>query len=510
MEGGMTPVTAPHILLINPTITKRRNAKFPFAVLNLSAALDEKYASSIIDGNVDRDFVSTAVRKLESGRIGAVGVSVMGGPQLRSAILVSQAIRARFPSIPIIWGGHFPTICAAPSLNVPYVDYAIRAQGEQTLIELLDVLFGASTGTLDTIAGLSWRRDGQIVHNPNRAFSTAGLARSLPYERLGDPRNYFARTFLGQRTGGYQAALGCRFRCTFCGVAAMFRGKTALPPAQRLEQELRLLNTKFGMDSIQFYDHNFFDREEDTAPVLEVLAGLQLPWWCFARADALLNLSQRSWALVRKSKLRMAYIGAESPSDWLLHDVRKGTRTDQTLEAVEVCRANGVIPELSFMLAPPQDPEGETERTFEFIRHIKRLHPQTEIMLYIYAPLPPAPGAKNPQVERAVSSLRDSDGQLLVFPATAEEWAQQKWVTYWCHTDTPWLTPQLRERIRDFTTVLGCRFPTITDVRSPSWGKAGLQALAAWRYRYQRYGRPWELDLSRKFIRLWDPRVSGL
>jgi anaerobic magnesium-protoporphyrin IX monomethyl ester cyclase len=507
MEGGMT---TPHILLINPTITKRRSARFPFAVLNLSAALDERYASSIIDGNVDRDFVSTAVRTLESGHIDAVGVSVMGGPQLRAAILLSQAIRARFPSIPIIWGGHFPTICAAPSLNVPYVDYAIRAQGEQTLIELLDVLFGTTGGTLDTIAGLSWRRDGQIVHNPNRAFSTAGLARSLPYERLGDPRHYFGRTFLGQRTGGYQAALGCRFRCTFCGVAAMFRGKTALPPAQQLEQELRLLNTKFGMDSIQFYDHNFFDREEDTDPVLEVLAGLQLPWWCFARADALLNLSQRSWALVRKSKLRMAYIGAESPSDWLLHDVRKGTRTDQTLEAVEICRRNGVTPELSFMLAPPQDPEGETERTFEFIRHIKRLHPQTEIMLYIYAPLPPAPGSKNPQVERAVSGLRDSDGKPLVFPATADEWAQQKWLTYWCHTDTPWLTPQLRERIRDFTTVLGCRFPTVTDVRSPPWGKAALQALAAWRYRYQRYSRPWELDFSKKFIQLWDPRVSGL
>ncbi|MEA3176968.1 MAG: anaerobic magnesium-protoporphyrin monomethyl ester cyclase [Gammaproteobacteria bacterium] len=502
--------TPRHILLINPTITKRRSARFPFAVLNLSAALDGRYASSIIDGNVDRDFVSTTLRTLENGHCDAVGISVMGGPQLRSAILVSQAIRARFPSIPIIWGGHFPTICAAPSLNVPYVDYAIRAQGEQTLIELLDVLFGTASGTLDAIAGLSWRRNGQIVHNSNRAFSTAGLVRSLPYERVGDPRQYFSRTFLGQRTGGYQAALGCRFRCTFCGVAAMFRGKTALPPAQRLDQELRLLNTQFGMDSIQFYDHNFFDREEDTAPLLEVLAGLQLPWWCFARADALLNLSEASWSLVRKSKLRMAYIGAESPSDWLLHDVRKGTRTDQTLEAVEICRRNGVTAELSFMLAPPQDPEGETERTFEFIRHIKRLHPQTEIMLYIYAPLPPAPGAKNPQVERAVSSLRDSDGRPLVFPATADEWAQPKWVTYWCHTDTPWLTEQLRERIRDFTTVLGCRYPTVTDVRSPPWGKAALQALASWRYRYQRYGRPWELDFSKKFIKLWDPRVSGL
>jgi radical SAM superfamily enzyme YgiQ (UPF0313 family) len=334
--------------------------------------------------------------------------------------------------------------------------------------------------------------------------------RALPYERVGDPRQYFARTFLGRRTSGYQAAIGCRFRCTFCGVAAMFRGKTALPAPQQLERELRLLNTQFGMDSIQFYDHNFFDREEDTAPLLEVLAGMELPWWCFARADALLNLSERSWALVRKSKLRMAYIGAESPSDWLLHDVRKGTRTDQTLEAVEICRANGVIPELSFMLAPPQDPEGETERTFEFIRHIKRVHPQTEIMLYIYAPLPPAPGSKNLQVERSISTLRDVDGEPLVFPNTAEEWAEDKWVTYWCHTDTPWLTPRLRARIRDFTTVLGCRFPTITDVRSPSWGKAGLQALASWRYRFQRYEQPWELDLSRKFIKLWDPRVSGL
>jgi len=69
-----------------------------------------------------------------------------------------------------------------------------------------------------------------------------------------------------------------------------------------------------------------FDREVDMMPLLEVLAKFQLPWWCFARSDALLNLSEYSWDLLRKSRLRMAYIGAESPSDWLLHDIRKGTR----------------------------------------------------------------------------------------------------------------------------------------------------------------------------------------
>jgi anaerobic magnesium-protoporphyrin IX monomethyl ester cyclase len=499
-----------HILLINPTITSRRSARFPLAVLNLSAALDGKYESSIIDGNIDRNFVSTSLRALESGRIDAVGVSVMGGPQLLSAIAVSRAIRAKFPATSIIWGGHFPTICAEAALKVPYVDYAIRGQGETTLCALLDAHFGCGSDTLQTIDGLSWRAADLIVHNKNRAFSAASLASMLPYERLGNPRQYLARTYLGRYTTGYQAALGCRFRCTFCGVAAMFRGKTALPTGQRLEQDLQFLTKQLGVDAIQFFDHNFFDREEDTAPLLEVLAKFQLPWWCFARSDALLNLSDRSWSLVRKSRLRMAYIGAESPSDWLLHDVRKGTSADQTLAVIDKCRSNGVVPELSFMLAPPQDAEGETERTFEFIRHIKRIHPKTEIMLYVYAPLPAAPGSKNPHVERAVSGLRHGDGAPIVFPMTADAWAEPQWLSYWCHTDAPWLTPRLRSRIRDFTTVLGCRFPTITDVRSPHWGKSALRTLASWRYRYQRYERPWELNFSRRFIRLWDPRVSGL
>ncbi len=499
-----------HLLLVNPTITSRRSARFPLAALNLSAALDGRYTSTILDGNVDRDFVATALKTIETETIDAVGVSVMGGPQLRTALALSQAVRARFPHLPIIWGGHFPTICAAACLAEACVDFAIRGQGEDTFLELLDALFDRNQDALPNIDGVSWRAGGDVIHNRNRPFSAAGLARELPFERLGDPRRYLGRTYLGRRTAGYQAALGCRFRCTFCGVAAMFRGRTALPPAQRLQRDLRYMRDQLGADSIQFYDHNFFDREQDTLPLLEVLADIQLPWWCFARSDALLNLSAQGWAQVRKSRLSMAYIGAESPSDWLLHDIRKGTKKDQTLDVVEKCRSNGVIPELSFMLAPPQDPEGETERTFEFIRQIKRVHPRTEIMLYIYAPLPPAPGSANPHVERAVANLRGADGQPLQFPASARQWAEQSWVEYWCHTNTPWISSQLRQRITDFTTVLGCRFPTITDVRSPVWGKSALSALASWRYRFRRYGRPWELNASQRLIRLWDPRVSGL
>jgi radical SAM superfamily enzyme YgiQ (UPF0313 family) len=499
-----------NVLLINPTIASSRTARFPLAVLNLAAALQQRYGTQIIDGNVDRSFIESAREAVADGRLDAVGISVMGGPQLRSAIAVSKAIRAVAPQVPIVWGGHFPTICPQESLNTDYVDYAIRGQGESTLSDLLEHVFAGGRSDLQTVHGLSWRRDGELVHNPDRSFSARGLTPALPYDQLQNPAQYLKATYLGRRTVAYQAALGCRFRCTFCGVARMFKGKTALPEADRLRADLSYLKERFNADALQFYDHNFFDREVDMVPLLEVLADISLPWWCFARSDALVNLSAESWALVRKSQLRMAYIGAESPNDQLLHDIRKGTRAEQTLAVIDKCRSNGVIPELSFMLAPPQDPEGETERTFEFIRMIKRMHPATEIMLYVYTPLPPRRHGGEPQLARPVPPPCDRAGNPIQFPETADGWAQTQWVDYWCHQDAPWVSDRLRKRILDFTTVLGCRFPTITDIRSPAWGKRALSNLASWRYGRRRYDRPWELNLSRRFIRLWDPRVSSL
>jgi len=501
--------TVQRVLLINPTITGKRHARFPLAVLSLRTALEGRHYATILDGNIDRDFVATAVRAVADG-VDAVGVTVMGGPQLTSAIAVSRAIRARDPKVPIIWGGAFPTVCPEATVNTPYVDYAVRGQGEETLAELLDVHAAGDARALASIRGLSWRREGQVVHNRERPFSAASLNRMLPYDTLDNPRQYLTKTYLGERTAGYQAALGCRFRCTFCGVATMYRGKMSLPPVARLEQDLTFLTERLGVNGIQFYDHNFFDREVDMVPLLEVMAKFEMPWWCFARSDALANLSERSWALVRKSRLRMAYIGAESPSDWLLHDIRKGTRSDQTLAAIEQCRSHGVIPELSFMLAPPQDPEGETERTFEFIRMIKRFHPPTEVMIYIYTPLPLRSDNTNAAAARAASALRDLEGNPIEFPRTADGWAEPHWLGYWCHRDAPWLSERLRRRIVDFTTVLGCRFPTVMDIRASRWGKRALRGMASWRYRFQRYDNPWELRVSRKLIRQWDPRVLSL
>jgi anaerobic magnesium-protoporphyrin IX monomethyl ester cyclase len=291
-------------------------------------------------------------------------------------------------------------------------------------------------------------------------------------------------------------------------VAAMFKGATVLPPAERLDRDLLLLEERIGADSIQFYDHNFFDREEDMTPLLEVLARHELPWWCYARSDALVGLSAEGWRLVRRSRLKMAYIGAETPNDDLLRSLRKGTRSEQTLEVAELCGRNGVVPELSFMVGPPEDPEGETERTFDFIRRVKRVNPRSEIIVYVNTPLPPTvvPGSHRLKLP----ALLDVHGEPVEFPKTPEEWTERRWVDYACHADAPWLTDRVRRRIRDFVTVLRCRFPTVQDTRTSPWARAALRTLASWRYSLRRYDRPWELHASQRFIKLLDPRATSI
>jgi anaerobic magnesium-protoporphyrin IX monomethyl ester cyclase len=504
----MTGTAPGRVLLINPRITTRRHVRFPLSIMTMAASLEGRYDATLIDGNMDHDAVGSACAAVGKDTFDAVGVTVMGGPQVATAIAVSQAVRRVRPDLPIVWGGYFPTLYPDVALNSDYVDFAIRGQGEDTFGELLSALAASDHAALGAIAGLSWRCDSAVVNNLRRALNRAHVAPVLRYDQLGDARAYLVPTFLGRRTAAHQAALGCRFRCTFCGVAATFNGATLLPPADRLDRDLAILKGEIGADSIQFFDHNFFDREAEMVPLLDVLARHELPWWCYARSDALINLSAESWRLVRKSRLRMAYIGAETPNDRLLKSIRKGTRSEQTLEAAELCRRNGVIPELSFMVGPPEDPEGETERTFDFIRHVKRVNPDAEIIVYIHTPLPPA---AVPNAERLeLAPLRDVHGDPVEFPKTPEEWTQRRWVDYACHADAPWLTDRVRQRIRDFVTVLRCRFPTVQDTRTPRWGKAGLRTLATWRYSSRRYDRPWELEASQRLIKLLDPRATSI
>ena len=100
----------------------------------------------------------------------------------------------------------------------------------------------------------------------------------------------------------------------------------------------------------------------------------------------------------------------------------------------------------------------------------------------------------------------------MAFPRTPEEWVTEEWYKLLIRTDPdlPWLPAPVRQRIRDFETVMNSRWPTTQDVRLPGWGRAVLKSLSSWRYATGAYGHPAELRAAQKLVRLRQPRLESL
>ena len=140
----------------------------------------------------------------------------------------SDGLRAR--GIPTVIGGSHVTFMADEALA--HVDYVARGEGgEQLMLELIEALAGDRE--LDTIAGLSFTRDGAAVHNPQRA-ALADLD-ELPFPDLraagGQPTS--------SRTMPIMTSWGCPFDCTFCSVTAMFGKKYRFRSAENVIAELK-------------------------------------------------------------------------------------------------------------------------------------------------------------------------------------------------------------------------------------------------------------------------------
>jgi hypothetical protein len=234
------------------------------------------------------------------------------------------------------------------------------------------------------------------------------------------------------------------------------------------------------MDAVHFYDNNFFLREDHAVELAERIRPLGLSWWCEARIDAMLRFSDRTWRLLRQAGLRMVFFGAESGSDEVLRKMAKRLTTAQTLEVAARTREHGIIPEFSFVLGGPDDPETEIVQTLAFIRRLKAVNPAMELITYFYTPTP-----QRRETYGGVDPLAGT-------PETLDQWIAPEWVNWMTHEDpaVPWLDRRLKAMVDDFVLVLKSRFPSVHDGRVRGWGRTMARLLAEGRWRRGRYHNP--------------------
>jgi radical SAM superfamily enzyme YgiQ (UPF0313 family) len=436
---------------------------------------------------------------MSEGGAELLAVSVMPGPQMAAAIPLCREFRKKYPKVPIVWGGYFASLYTDAALNAPYVDFAVRGQGEETFLELIAALRNGRKFL--GIRGLSFKDDfGLHVHNGDRPLKSPNDFPWLPYHRLVSPEKYILPTFLGRRTAVHHASIGCPYRCKFCGVVPLYDGRQKTESPERTAAVLTKLKQEYAIDAVQFYDNNFFLNESHAQQQAEHLIPLGLRWWAEGRIDAVLRYSDETLRALRRAGATMIFFGAESGSDRVLESMNKRLTSGQTLELAARIRKFGIVPEFSFVFGNPESPESDTLETIQFIRKIKRLNPDAEIIVQHYIPTPHPDG------------MFGKVDDKIAFPKTPEEWASERWFNFTIRHDPnlPWLPERVKRRIDNFELVINSRWPTIQDIRLPGWGRTMLRSLSRWRYALGVYDFPVELEWAQKFVTLRKPRWESI
>jgi radical SAM superfamily enzyme YgiQ (UPF0313 family) len=486
------------IILFHPRATRRRSCRLPLSILALAAVLEGREEYEIVDGNLEDKPVDRMLNLIDTRGVELIGASVMPGPQMAAAVEASREIRRLRPHVKIVWGGYFPSLYPDATLNAKYIDFAVRGQGEDTLLELLDAMRGKRS--FDSILGLSYK-DAFGLHRSNgeRPMKGPDSFPWSPYHRV-PVSEYLRPSFFGKRTAVHYASIGCPFNCSFCGIHAAYGRTEKMESPQRTFEILKHLVSEYGADSVQFYDMNFFLREDHARELAELLIPLKLQWWCEGRVDVMARYSDATMSAIRKAGCVMIFFGAESGSDRTLKEMQKGITTEETLTMAHRTREFDIIPEFSFVLGTPTDPVGDTRETLRFIRKIKRINPNSEIIIQHYTPTP-QPGTDYGEAEAKMP-----------FPDNPTEWASKRWMefTQRIDTKTPWMKRKTRKLIDNFEIVVAARWPTVQDIEAPRWSRMLLKTLSAWRYALHFYRHPLELRVANKFIRLREPKRESV
>lgn len=492
----------PSLILYNPPSCDPRRATLPASLLALGAVLEGRVRYEIVDGNLLASPESDLLRIVCARPITALAMTVMPGPQLCHSVPLVRRIKAERPDLPVIWGGYFPTQHGDVALASGWVDYVVRGQGELTLVELLSALEGR--GDLASIAGLSYRAGGAIRRNPPRSITPLDALPPLPFHRV-TVEQYIHGNHLGARAIAYNSSFGCPFACSFCAIVSMTNRRWVAESAERTAAALSWLRSRHGVDAVQFLDMDFFISRPRVEEFCGRVKGTGTSWWAMGRIDELSRYSDSMWRLLAASGLKMVFCGAETGSDDTLGRMNKGGRAETALALELAARVKefGIVPEYSFVLGNPPEPEHDLEQTLAFIRKVKEVNPATELILYSYTPV---------VIDGVRGELSDDARRAgFSFPATLEEWIDPPWRGFAYRRDpqTPWSRPSLRRRIRDFERVLNAYYPTTTDPALTPLRRALLRGLSGWRYRLGVYRHPVELRVAQKLFAYQRPETAG-
>jgi anaerobic magnesium-protoporphyrin IX monomethyl ester cyclase len=246
---------------------------------------------------------------------------------------VCNLINALPADIPLIAGGRQATERAEELFErCPHINIIVRGEGDQTIREI------AQGKDRETILGISYRKNGQIVQTPDRPLP--------PIESIRYPNRRLRRASYHIQPKGIKlvnaefdtifSSRGCPHHCKFCTFTTNSLGQR-WPYSPRTPESVVREIKELHAGVIYFEDEDFFLDQQRTEQICDLLIaeGIKKTFIAMSRID-LAHAPARLFKKLQRVGFKAILLGLESPHNKILRQFEKGFTTQDIRQAFQV------------------------------------------------------------------------------------------------------------------------------------------------------------------------------
>ena len=382
-----------NVVLINPAVNPASQSKlvnqlinkiFPTSIGILAGyIMDRGVVDSvrIIDEQIefieDKD-IEKIVLSLESPRI--IGISVLTINSKR-AYEFAEKIKIVDSNTLVVFGGIHPTVLTEEALNHKDIDLVIRGEGEETFKELVELVLDEKS--YKQINGISFRENGNIHHNPDRAM-IANLDDIPPF-----PYHLFEKDLDKYPSfGGVFTSRGCPHKCIFCSSRSISGVKYRTYSIERIVSEIKLLVEKYNQTIIWLMDDNIAVNPKRFIKFIKMIMeeGLhkQTEFHGSMRGD---NLTDEVLEWAKKENFRMIAFGMETGTEPLMKLLDKRETVESIINAIKKTSEKGIVTAATLIFGLPTETRKDRCHTMKLVRSL----PLSSVRFNTLCPYPGTP-----------------------------------------------------------------------------------------------------------------------
>ena len=264
--------------------------------------------------------------------------------------------------ITIAKGAHFSFLAKEAMMEHDFIDIAMCSECELTLAELLD------GKELQSIKGICYRQDVEVILNPPRPFNDNLDELPYPARDLID-NSLYTRPDNGKTQAVIKVSRGCPYHCFFC-LATPLNGRIVRKRSpENIVGEIKECVEKYGIKNFIFWS-DIFNLDKDWTRDLcnkIIESKLKITFSTNTRAD---SADVETIRLMKKAGCRLVSIGIESGSQEMLDKMGKKITLAQVRNTVNAFKKAGIQIYAYYVVGLPWETKETINETLEFAKSL--------------------------------------------------------------------------------------------------------------------------------------------